>query len=111
VRLVSGVEYHLTLRQDGLGFAEMNHGRGQQPEAGVPVLLVVPPEKLLTEGAAVLDAAEAVREVRPVLHRAELALRMQVVVGNRGAAVRLGDAQVSVLLCFNLAPNYCTGTP
>jgi hypothetical protein len=37
----------------------MNHGRGQQANARVAVLLVVPLERLLAEGAAVLDAADA----------------------------------------------------
>ena len=57
VRLVSGIEHHLAVCQDGLGVAEMNHGRGQHADAGVAMLLVVPLKELLAEGAAVLDAA------------------------------------------------------
>jgi len=49
---------------DGLGLAEMNHGRGQQAHAGVAMLLVVPLEKPLAKCAAVLDAAEAMRKLR-----------------------------------------------
>ena len=36
------------------------------------MLLVVPREKALTEGAAILDAAKPIREVRPVLQGAEV---------------------------------------
>ena len=43
---------------------------------------VVPLEELLAEGAAVLDAAEAIWKIRPVLH------------GSDRAAVALGDTQV-----------------
>src|ERR1041385_2427907 len=58
------------------------------------VLLVVPLEELLAEGATVLDAAEAVWEVGPVLQGSELAFGIRVVVGDVGPAVSLGDAQV-----------------
>lgn len=44
------------------------------------VLFVIPLEKLLAEGAAVLDAAEAIRKLRTVLRRAELASRIGVVI-------------------------------
>ena len=91
MRLGSGVEHHLAVCKDGLGLAEINHARGQQADARVAVLLVVPLEELLTEGAAVLDAAGAIRELRAVLHGAELAFRMRVVVGNIRPAVGLGD--------------------
>src|ERR1035437_5857 len=63
-------------------------------DAGVSVLFVIPLEELLTEGAAVLYAAEAVRKLRAVLHGSELAFRIRVVVGNIRSAVALGDAQV-----------------
>ena len=62
--MVSGVEHHLAVGQDGLGVAEMNHGRGQQADAGVAMLLVVPLEKLLAKSTAVLDAAEAIGKLR-----------------------------------------------
>ena len=71
MRLVSGIEHQLTAIEHALSLAEMNHGRGQQADARVPVLLVVPLKKLLTEGAAVLDAAEAIREFRTILQGAE----------------------------------------
>ena len=58
VRLVSPIEHQLAVGQDGLGFAEVNHGRGEQADAGMTMLFVIPLEKLLTESAAILDAAE-----------------------------------------------------
>jgi len=94
VRLVGRVEHRLTVGQDGLGLTEMDHSRGQQGGAGVAVLFVVPLEELLTEGTAVLNAAEAIREFRTVLHGAELAFRVRIVVGDIRPAVSLGDAQV-----------------
>ena len=94
--MISGIKHHLAVGQDGLALAEMDHGRGQQADAGVAMLLVVPVKELLTEGAAVLDAAEAVRELRAVLQGAELAFRIRVVIGNIRPAVGLGDAQVAI---------------
>lgn len=70
--MIGGIEHHLAVGQDALGLPKVNHGRGQHADAGVAMLLVVPLEKLLAEGAAVLDAAEAIREFRAVLQRAEL---------------------------------------
>ena len=64
--MVSGVEHHLTVGKDGLGLPKVHHGRGQQADAGVAMLVVVPLEKLLAKGAAVLDAAEAIRKIRPI---------------------------------------------
>ena len=43
---------------------------------------------------AVLDAAEAIRKLRAVLHGAELAFRIRIVVEDVRPAVRLGDAQI-----------------
>jgi hypothetical protein len=60
----------------------MDHGGGEQADTRVTVLLVVPLEKLLAEGAAVLDTAEAIRKVGAVLQSAELAFRIGIVVGN-----------------------------
>jgi len=58
------------------------------------VLVVVPVKEVLAEGAAVLDAAEAVRELRPYFRVRKLAFRVWVVVGDIRPAMALGDAQV-----------------
>ena len=70
---VSSIEHQLAVGQDGRCLSEVDHRRGQQTNAGVAMLFVIPLEKLLTESAAVLDAAEAIREFRAVLHGAKLA--------------------------------------
>ena len=57
-------------------------------------MLLVILEKLLAESAAVLDATEAIRKIRAVLHGAKLAFRIRIVVGNIGSAVAFGDTQV-----------------
>src|SRR5581483_9948237 len=58
------------------------------------VLAVVPVEEPPAEVARVLEGAEAVRELRSILERLELRLRVRVVVGDVGPAVRLGDAEI-----------------
>jgi hypothetical protein len=58
--LAGGVEHRLALGENGLGLAEVHHGRGEQTDAGVAMLVVVPREEPLAEGAGVLNAAEAV---------------------------------------------------
>src|SRR5436309_4439544 len=91
---VSGTEDDLTLC-NGLGsLAVVDDGGCQQTEAGVTMLLVVPEEELLAEGAAVLQRTETVRKFWPVLQGAKLAFGIGVVIGDVGTAVGLGDAQI-----------------
>jgi hypothetical protein len=85
--LCKRIEHGLTVGQDYRAFAEVDHGWGQQANVGLAMLLVVPLEELLAKGAAVLDAAEAIGELRAVLQGTELAFRIRVVVGNIGSAV------------------------
>lgn len=94
VGLVSGIEHQLALLDDGRSLAIVDHSRGEELDAGMTVLLVVPSEKLLAEAAAVLDTAEAFGEVGPILQGAEVAFGIRIVVGDIGAAVGLGDAQI-----------------
>jgi hypothetical protein len=49
-------------------------GRGGEPDPGVTMLVVVPTEGPAAEGVGVLEAAEPVGELGPVLEGAELAL-------------------------------------
>jgi len=72
VSRVSGIEDPLALAQDGGRMVAVHHGRGEQGQRGMAVLVVVPGEETLAEGAAVLNAAKAIREVRAVLHGAEM---------------------------------------
>src|SRR5450759_3808345 len=73
--------------EDLLGAPVMDLRRGEIGDPGVPVLVVVPGEELLPEGAALLDRAEAVGELRAVLECLELRLREGVVVRDVRPAV------------------------
>jgi hypothetical protein len=66
VTLVSNIEHILALPQDVFRLAIVNRRRRQQADAGMTVLIVVPPKKTLTESTTVLDAPKAVRELRPI---------------------------------------------
>ena len=74
--------------------AEVDGGRGHQPDPGVPVVMVVPPEELAAVGAGVLDVVEPLGELGPVLQGLEVRLRVGVVAGGVRATVRLDDAEV-----------------
>jgi len=58
------------------------------------MLLVIPTKKSLAECTAVLQASETVRELRPILQRAELALGVRVVVRDVRPTMRLGHPQI-----------------
>ena len=57
------------------------------------VFVVVPAEEVPAESRGVLDAAEALREVGPVLEGLEARLGERVVVGDVRSRMRLGDAE------------------
>jgi hypothetical protein len=71
----------------------VEHGRGEQTDAGVVMLVVVPSEEATAEGQGVLVALEAVREFGNVLEGFELAFGERVVIGHVGPAVGFGDTQ------------------
>ena len=58
----------------------MEHIRRQQRDSAVMVVVVVPGEEALAEGACVLDGAESIRELGSVFESLELAFRIWVVV-------------------------------
>ncbi len=58
------------------------------------MLLVVPAKKSLRKCTAILNAPEAVRELRPILHGAKLAFRKWIVVGDVGSTMRFGGSQI-----------------
>ena len=70
----------------------MDHVGAQQTESGMAMLVVVPGEELLTEGATVLNGTEAVGELRSVLHGAELAFGIGIVIGDVRTTVGFGNA-------------------
>lgn len=77
------------------GAAGMNALGRHHPDTGMAVLPVVPNEELDAVRARVGERAKACREAWLVFHGFELCLRVRVVVGDVGPAVRLGDAQVA----------------
>lgn len=91
---MGGVEDGLALSQDRRGVTDVHHRRSEQARARVTVLVVVPGAEDVAEGAGALDGAKAIRELRTILHGAEVAFRIGVVVGDIGAAVGLGHPQV-----------------
>lgn len=82
---VSGVslgEYALPLSDDLRAEPVVDRGRCHQADARVAMLMVVVLEEDVAEGLRIFEAAEAVREFRPVLEGLELRFREGVVVGN-----------------------------
>src|SRR6516225_7970405 len=94
MKLISNIEHRLPLPQDAFRFTVVHHRRREQAQTGMTMLLVVPTKKSLTESTAVLQTSETVRELRPILQRAELTLRVRVVVRDMWPAVGLGHAQI-----------------
>src|SRR5213594_1428390 len=94
VTLVSNIEHLLALPQNVFRLAIVNRRWRQQAYAGVTVLLVIPPEKTLTESTTVLEAPKAVRELRPIFHGSELALGVRIVVGDVRPTMRFRDTQI-----------------
>ena len=72
---IGRVENLLPLLDDLASPAVMQHLRGEQGDAAVMMLVVVPGEELLAKGAGIFDGAEALGEFRPVLEGFELALQ------------------------------------
>ncbi len=83
-----GIEAGLSGDLQRLGMAVVNGVRRHVANARVTVHPVVPGEEGLAVRARILDAAETLREVRPIFHRLELRLRVRVVVRDVWAAAR-----------------------
>ena len=73
VNEIGGVENGLSFFDDEWGLAMMENRWSQQADAGMMVFLVVPVDKVGGEGSGILDGAKAIRVLRSVLHRFELA--------------------------------------
>ena len=96
VRLIRHIENRLTLFEDACGLPVVNHGRREQRQARVAMFLVVPAKESLTECTAVLNAPEAVGELRPIFQGAELTFRIRIVIGDVRTAVGFRDTQSPV---------------
>ena len=89
-------EHCLPRGERGIGLTVMDRRRGQQAQAPVVMLVVLPVKELTTEIQTVFDAGEAAGEFWPVFERLELALRERVVVGDMWPTVGLGDPSVAI---------------
>ena len=69
---ISGVEDEPALGPHELGPAIVDVGGCVKTDAGMAVLLVVPPEEPLAEAVGIFERPEPGREARPVLEGAEL---------------------------------------
>jgi len=76
VELVGGIEYLLALPQDEASLAAVDQPWHERAEPRVAVFRDEAAGKSLTEGAAVLNATEALRELRATLQRVELPFRI-----------------------------------
>ena len=68
--------------------------RRHQGDAGMMMLLIVPIEEAAAERLGVLDAAEALGELRLVLHGLEVTFRERIVVRGVRTTVGPGDAEI-----------------
>src|SRR6266404_6217790 len=73
---IGRAQHPLPLFDHRLGPSVVHRLRRQQPDSRVMVLRVVPPHKFLTKSPRILDLSKALRKLRPVLQRLELALRI-----------------------------------
>ena len=79
-----------------LGQAVVDVVRGQQADAAVAVLAVVPVEEVAAMGAGCAARSRSAREIWPVFERLELAFGVRIVVGYLRSRVALRDAQRGV---------------
>ena len=84
-----------TLKLDLGSATEVHIGRRMKANTRMAVLAVVPAEETLAEGAAVLDRAEASRELWSILECFEVRLGEGIVVRSVRAGMAFGNAQVS----------------
>lgn len=83
-----------TKHMRGVRVAAVDAARAHVADARITALRVVRDEKGLTVRAGVSETAKACGEVRPVLHRLELRLRVRIVVRDVRAGMALGDDQI-----------------
>ena len=58
------------------------------------MLFVIPAKKLLAKGSGILDGTEPAGELRAVLERFKMGLRVRVIIADVRAIVGFGDPQV-----------------
>src|ERR1039458_10320704 len=94
VSVEGAIEGVLACGVDGVGLTVMHLIGRHQADACMVMLLIVPIEEAAAERLGILDAAEALWELRLVFHRFEVAFRERIVVGSVRPAVGFGDAEI-----------------
>lgn len=91
---ISGIESQLPIFANFGGQTVVHHGGRHHADPGVMVLVVVPGEEGVAVSATILETTEAVGKLGTVLHSAELAFGVGVVVGGVRPAVSFGHAEI-----------------
>ena len=105
--LIGGLQHLLPLR---LGFPRLpvvDGGRGQQCQARMVVLLVIPVEESLGPAPDLDQGAEAVGVIGSILEGLEMRLGVAVIIANVGPGMALGDPQVVQQLLHRLGDHRC----
>jgi hypothetical protein len=84
----------LALLLDDRRFAIVDTGGCQQVQPGMIVLQVILAEERVRSLTRCLDAREAIRIIRVVLHRLELGLGKRIIVRDVRSTVAFGHAQI-----------------
>ena len=94
VSFIGEVQDGLPSRNELHRLAIVDRCRSEQLQTRMMVLLVIPREEILAEPACILDGAETVRVIWPILHSLEVGFRERVVIGNMWAAVRSDHTEI-----------------
>ena len=78
-----------------IGLSIVDHGRGQQRQPGVIVLLVVPGEKGPGPGSGIGQGAESLGGIGLILHGLELGLGKGVIIRDMGSRMAGTHAQIA----------------
>lgn len=81
---VGSVQDHGSSVSDLFGSAVVDVGWRVEADARMTMFVVIPAEESTAVGVGVLEGAEAVRELRPILEGAEVRFGIRVVVGLTG---------------------------
>ena len=87
---------------DLFGALAVDHLWSQQSETGMMMLSVVPGEELLAKAPGMVQGAEAVWKLRPILQGLKLAFGEGIVVGDVRAAMGFGHAELRIVTGFSV---------
>ena len=93
---IGTVENGLTLPVDEVAVACVSHCWGYQSDAGVVMLIVVPPEKLVAMMVGLAYRVETVRPISPIFQGFETGFSVGVVVRHSRSRKRTPDPEIVV---------------